>query len=111
MSNALKRAEEAELLAHNLLLFAGELRNSASGGAEVHLFPDRSDWMLSTARRAYQARRKRDDHFPGEIFGEPAWDMLLDLYVAFVSERDINVTSVCLGSHVPNSTALRWLET
>ncbi len=45
-----------------------------------------------------------------ELFGEPAWDILLDLLRAEVAERRVSVSSVCLASGVPQTTALRYLK-
>lgn len=57
----------------------------------------------------YRARRRRGRHLPAELFGEPAWDMLLDLFAARLSGRLISVTSACYAASVPATTALRWL--
>src|SRR3546814_19760209 len=43
-----------------------------------------------------------------ELFGEPAWDMLLDLYAAALEGRRLSVSSSCLAAGVPPTTALRW---
>lgn len=45
---------------------------------------------------------------PG-LFADPAWDMLLDLFAAHVEGARISVSSACLASGVPSSTALRWI--
>jgi len=65
---------------------------------------------LRRAKLLYQARRRRDTAtgIPG-LFGEPAWDILLDVFIAFKSRREIQVSSVCLESGVPSTTILRWL--
>jgi hypothetical protein len=58
----------------------------------------------------YIRRRARNRFLPADIFGEPAWDMLLDLFVAHVSERHISISSACIASDVPCTTALRWIS-
>lgn len=55
-------------------------------------------------------RTLRYDYFPDRMLGEPAWDMLLDLYSADCSGSDISVTSLCIASHMPTTTALRWVK-
>ena len=61
-------------------------------------------------RSMLQARRLRDHYLrSGELFGEPAWDMLLDLLVARLEHRQVNVSSLCIAAAVPTSTALRWI--
>ena len=44
------------------------------------------------------------------LFGEPAWDILLDLYVAEVENKRISVSSVCIGTGGPPTTALRYIN-
>ena len=63
-----------------------------------------------TARDIYQLRRQRTAIF-GEpaLFGEPAWDIMLDLYIAAVDLKQISVSSACIASGTPPTTGLRWL--
>lgn len=61
--------------------------------------------------RLYQERRIRDDVFADpDLFGEPAWDMLLDLAVAEGKGKAMSITALCIGAHVPPTTALRWVK-
>jgi hypothetical protein len=63
------------------------------------------------AQKAYRDRRRRAEVFGDEtLFGEPAWDILLDLFVAGERGKRVAVTSACIGSGVPSTTALRWLN-
>lgn len=68
------------------------------------------DTVLRLARQLYAERRRRDRFFPGDLFGEPSWDILLDLFVAGREERRVPTTSACIGANVPPTTALRWLR-
>ncbi len=61
-------------------------------------------------RRAIRARRDRERFFPSEIFGEPAWDMILDLAAAAAEGRGVAVSSLCIAAAVPTTTALRWIK-
>ena len=62
------------------------------------------------ARLAYARRRKRTTIFDDpELFGEPAWDILLDLYIAQAESKPVSVSSACIGSAAPPTTGLRWL--
>ena len=61
-------------------------------------------------RRLIKLRRDRDRHLPGELFGDPAWDMLLDLTAAHMERVDVPVSSLCLAAAVPTTTALRWVR-
>lgn len=58
----------------------------------------------------FRIRRLRGRHLPGLSFGEPAWDILLDLAVAQFWHRETSVTSLCIAADVPSTTALRWIN-
>lgn len=60
-------------------------------------------------RRIIRQRRLRAKYFDGELFADPAWDMLLDLTAARVEHARVSVTSLCIASGVPPTTALRWI--
>jgi len=60
-------------------------------------------------RRIIRQRQHRAHFFDGELFADPAWDMLLDLTAARVEHLRVSVTSLCIASGVPPSTALRWI--
>jgi len=64
---------------------------------------------VAEASRLYRQRRRRGRYFPGNLFAEPAWDILLDLYVARAEGRPITTSSACIGAAVPATTGLRWL--
>ncbi|MBU6166230.1 MAG: MarR family winged helix-turn-helix transcriptional regulator [Alphaproteobacteria bacterium] len=61
-------------------------------------------------RRLIRLRRDRDRHLPADLFGDPAWDMLLDLTAARMEQVDVPVSSLCLAAAVPTTTALRWVR-
>jgi DNA-binding transcriptional ArsR family regulator len=61
-------------------------------------------------RRIIRQRQLRARFFDGELFGDPAWDMLLDLTAARVEHTRVSVTSLCIASGVPPTTALRWIS-
>jgi hypothetical protein len=44
------------------------------------------------------------------LFGEPAWDILLDLYAAAEANDLRSIKSACLSSQVPEATALRYID-
>lgn len=64
---------------------------------------------VGVAKRLYRLRRMRDRYFEAGIFGEPAWDILLSLYIARAEKRPVSTTDACLDAAVPTTTALRWL--
>lgn len=62
-------------------------------------------------RSVIRARRMRAQFFTEELFADPAWDMLLDLFAADLERRRVSVSSLCIAAAVPPTTALRWIGT
>jgi hypothetical protein len=62
-------------------------------------------------RAVIRARRMRAQFFADELFADPAWDMLLDLFAAGLERRQVSVSSLCIAAAVPPTTALRWIGT
>lgn len=64
-------------------------------------------------RRAHDLlieRRKRDRIFEKyDLFGEPSWDILLDLFVMDEAQREVSVSSAVIASSAPSTTGLRHL--
>lgn len=61
-------------------------------------------------REIIRRRQARARFFDSEMFADPAWDMLLDLTAAHAEHRRVSVTSLCIASGVPTTTALRWVR-
>lgn len=53
---------------------------------------------------------KRREIGGGELFGDPTWAMLLDLLLAKIEARRVSVSSACIASGAPMSTALRLVR-
>ena len=66
--------------------------------------------IVQQARSEYQARRDRLTNMPNELFGEPGWDILLDLFIEQAEGRVTPVTSASIASCAPATTALRYLS-
>ena len=60
-------------------------------------------------RQIIRQRQLRARFFDGDLFADPAWDMLLDLTAARAEHTRVSVTSLCIASGVPPTTALRWI--
>lgn len=109
-------AIEAETLAQDLFRLAKRLRQHEPESAPTAHDPPSlkgvrsvANAHLALARSLYRERRLRDRYLTGDLFGEPIWDMLLDLYVARFEMKDVHVTSLCAASCRPLTTALRWI--
>ncbi len=81
----------------------GKAKASGGGGAD-----NRKRAALSELKTM---RRLRTQYFPAELFSDPCWEMLLDLYDAALAGAEVTVTSLGAASGVPQTTALRRMET
>lgn len=65
----------------------------------------------SWAVEQYRQRRRRNAIFAedADLFGEPTWDVLLDLFAAHQDGRPISISSACIAADVAPTTALRQL--
>lgn len=66
---------------------------------------------LQRAKEYYRKRRSRERLFGrSDLFADPAWDILIDLFIAYEEGQGISISSACIASAVPTTTALRWLK-
>lgn len=74
------------------------------------VLPDR-DLALTNARRTARRRLLRR-HIVGSMkyLGEPAWDMLIDLFIQHCEEKKTSTGDLCVSSELPLSTALRLVQ-
>ncbi len=104
---------QLRLLGNQLMVLASKasLNDAAPGDRSIFkkLEQDSDLWLLA-AKEMYQERLARRRYFSPELFGEPAWDILLDLYIAEKENRVISVTSACVAAQVPQTTAIRWIR-
>lgn len=61
------------------------------------------------ARHILAGRKQRDRYFDPMLFSNPAWDILLNLFVADSEGRPVTLLDSCLISTIPQGVALRWL--
>lgn len=87
--------------------FKGEKGDDSAGRLARATRPGLPDPRL--VRRIIRQRQLRARFFDGELFADPAWDMLLDLTAARAEHERVSVTSLCIASGVPPTTALRWI--
>jgi DNA-binding MarR family transcriptional regulator len=61
------------------------------------------------ARRVLRVRQQRNAILGADSFRDPAWDMLLDLYVQDGDRKETMISALCIASGVPQTTALRYI--
>ena len=93
--------------------FPDELRESGRdlpGLAGKATSPEQRHILCESARQIRYARDRRAESFDQNIFGEPAWDILLALYTIDGDRRRLNTRELCELAGVALTTALRWLD-
>jgi|GEM_PF-2211828 len=65
--------------------------------------------LLAEARRLSAGRKARDRVFGRDLFPNPAWNILIELFVAAEEGRNVTIKSACVAAGVPQSTALRHI--
>ena len=109
------KAELLLQLSNEVSRIAGSLAQlSSAAGRPVPPHPcpntDMPEDLLERVHWVIAARRKRSRYLAAELFAEPAWDMLLDLFHAELAQQRICVSSACIAAGVPATTGLRWLK-
>jgi predicted transcriptional regulator len=90
--------------------FRGPETNPLLNSASHHEAPQLALPAPQIVRALIARRQARAKFFEGELFADPAWDMLLDLTAAEVERQRVSVTSLCIAAMVPATTALRWIK-
>lgn len=62
------------------------------------------------AERLYAERRRRDELFPAELFGEPAWDLLLAMFIARDKSQAMILCKAYKAAGVSDTTGRRLLD-
>jgi len=84
-----------------------EAKAAQQGAASL----DFSDDKLATiASSIYLSRQMRANYINGSLLTDPAWDMLLDLFIQKIRRRRVSTSSLCRTTNVPRTTALRWID-
>lgn len=84
--------------------YRGSSVEQQKGKAETALPPDHGE-----IRALIRMRRLRERFLPENLFADPAWDMMLDLFAARLAGERVSVSSLCIAAAVPPTTALRWI--
>ena len=64
--------------------------------------------LAEVARHYLRERRRREARLPAQMFADPVWDTLLDLFASQVEGRSVSISDACIAATVPPTTALRW---
>lgn len=82
----------------------------ASGRPLVPGDPDRPIDLVGRATELLATRRARRKFFPPDLFHEPAWEMLVALFIVYETEHSMNVKQLVGCSDAPATTSQRWID-
>lgn len=68
---------------------------------------ERAQELVAVYHRRNQLLQERGGT---DLFANPAWHMLLDLFIAARTGKQISVSSLCITSLAPQTTALRHIS-
>lgn len=116
LRRAVKSAQQRQELLDkaNLISFGSQLTQILSVLEKRSTLPTNDEGpteetLAGTLRILIAARAMRSRHLSGQLFADPAWDIILDLTRAKFENQEVSVSSVCIAASVPMSTALRWV--
>ena len=66
--------------------------------------------LANVAKRILREFGERKNHFEMDLFADPVWLILLDLYAHNSTGKSVSVSSLCIASWAPPTTALRWIK-
>ena len=69
-----------------------------------------SEMLRQDATRLLASRKLRSGLFDPNLFGEPAWDILLSLYVIHNDRRRMSIRALAEHCDLPLTTMQRWLD-
>lgn len=73
--------------------------------------PDAMDLALANARIAVRRRFLRQQLIGApELFGDPAWEMLVDLFIHQCEGKELSISSLCVTVSISMSSALRLVQ-
>ena len=66
--------------------------------------------LVARAKEVLKVRKARRRFFPPDLFHEPAWEMLMALFVIYAEEHTMNVKQLVSCSDAPATTSQRWID-
>ena len=81
----------------------GRLRELLPGGPEAQITEDHVQSVLTL-------RRARQSIFGRQLFSDPAWDLILELYATRLGNRRISAAGLARLIGLPGSMTARWVS-
>ncbi|MFN3946405.1 MAG: winged helix DNA-binding protein [Allosphingosinicella sp.] len=88
----------------------GELRDRISALEGSVLEAERETQHSEIARRLLEELRGREAVLPAGLVSDPAWEMLLELYIARAEGRETSVADILKPCRIASASGFRWIE-
>ncbi len=88
---------------------ADRLKDPLSAPSTVEEIMRNSDRLAYTARSILSQNQIRKKLFSNNLFGDPGWYMLLELFVQYLEGTKISSKSLTISADCPPTTALRYV--
>lgn len=80
------------------------------GATQTVIGFQRPSAYIDAAQKLREQRRFRNELIAIDLFADPAWDMLIELFIADDQGFEMSTTNFCLAAGVPVTTALRYVR-
>lgn len=100
-------------LTSNLLTISQEFNNRFERISAISDQPPGGQEEAKLCHLAMQLlnhQRARREYFSKDLFHDPAWNMLIALFVAHHQKTVINVKTLIASADAPATTSLRWID-
>lgn len=98
--------------ASQLIALATKMQQSSCASQPSTLFGNHTSAvpLVAIARTVLDMRRSRKQFMPASLFHEPAWEILLSLYIAQEDRRVLFVKNLVQDIEAPVTTSQRWID-
>lgn len=89
-----------------------EISEKVENEIRSEIFESNDDKYLSNFVQRYMENRNlRNKMIHKDLFSDPCWDILIDVFSARLNEKNISVSAVATAGNMPHTTGLRYIDT
>lgn len=72
---------------------------------------DGNEYLINFVSRYMENRKLRSKMISQDLFSDPCWDILMDVFSARLNDKNISVSAVATAGNMPHTTGLRYIDT
>lgn len=94
-----------------VLAMSGQIRRRLTNvlAAQAPSRNEENEALVNARRHLFDCKTRESVFGHPEFFGDPAWNMLVELFIAHEERRDLTAAQVCGRTDAALQTAHRWL--